>query len=80
MVGLVPLRRSYSPELQPAECLWPLRNTVLANRHFAGIEELDEVQADRRVALQVRRDLIRPTTLVHGRPKRIRKRQEPRRK
>jgi hypothetical protein len=52
----------------------------LANRHFAGIEELDEVQADRRVALQVRRDLIRPTTLVHERPKRIRKRQEPRRK
>jgi hypothetical protein len=25
----------YSPELQPAEHLWPLTNTVLVNRHFA---------------------------------------------
>src|SRR5689334_6096759 len=25
----------YSPELQPAEHLWPLANTVLLNRHFA---------------------------------------------
>lgn len=31
---------AYSPELQPAEHLWPLTNTVLANRHFASIEEL----------------------------------------
>ena len=26
---------AYSPELQPAEHLWPLTNTVLVNRHFA---------------------------------------------
>jgi hypothetical protein len=25
----------HSPELQPAEHLWPLTNTVLANQHFA---------------------------------------------
>src|SRR5258708_16697984 len=28
----------YSPQLQPAEHLWPLTNSVLVNRHFATIE------------------------------------------
>ena len=37
----------YSPELQPAEHLWPLTNTVLVNRHFASIDELEDAQADR---------------------------------
>lgn len=31
----------YSPELQPAEHLWPLTNSVLANRHFASIDALE---------------------------------------
>ena len=35
----------HSPELQPAEHLWPLTNTVLANRHFASIEDLEGTQA-----------------------------------
>ncbi len=30
----------YSPELQPAERLWPLTNEALANRHFRDLEEL----------------------------------------
>jgi transposase len=30
---------AYSPELQPAEHLWPLTNTALANQHFATIED-----------------------------------------
>jgi transposase len=68
----------YSPELQPAEHLWPLTNTVLYNRHFASIDDLEEAQAARCVALQGRRDLIRSTTLFHWWPKRIRKRQGPR--
>ena len=42
----------YSPELQPAEHLWPLTNTALANRHFATIEDLEDAQAERCVALQ----------------------------
>ena len=42
----------HSPELQPAEHLWPLTNTVLVNRHFATIEELEDAQAERCVALQ----------------------------
>jgi len=32
---------AYSPELQPAEHLWALTNTALANRHFASIDALD---------------------------------------
>jgi len=68
----------YSPELQPAEHLWPLTNTALANRHFASIDELEDAQAARCVALQARPDLIRSTTRFHWWPQRIRKRQGPR--
>jgi transposase len=70
----------YSPEPQPAEHLWPLTNTVLANRHCATIDELEDVQAERCVALQARRDLIRSATLFHWWPRRIKKRHGPRRK
>jgi transposase len=42
----------YSPELQPAEHLWPLTNTALVNRHFASIDELEDAQAACCVALQ----------------------------
>jgi transposase len=69
----------YSPELQPAEYLWPLTNSVLVNRHFAPIEELEDAQAERCVALQARADLVRSTTLFPWWPKRIRKRLGPRR-
>ena len=68
----------YSPELQPAEHLWPLTNTALANRHFASIDELEDAQAARCVALQARPDLIQSTTRFHWWPQRIRKRQGPR--
>jgi transposase len=69
----------YSPELQPAEHLRPLTNTVLVNRHFRSIDELEDVQAARCVALQARCDLVRSTTLFHWWPQRLRKRQGPRR-
>jgi DDE superfamily endonuclease len=71
---------AYSPELQPAEHLWPLTNTVLANRHFVTIEALEDTQAARCVALQQQPDLIRSATLFHWWPQRIMKRQGPRRK
>jgi len=70
---------AYSPELQPAEHLWPLTNTVLANRHCATIEELEDAQAERCVSLQARRDLIRSTTLFPWWPQRIKQRHGPRR-
>jgi transposase len=69
----------YSPELQPAEHLWPLTNTALANRHFASIDELEDAQAQRCAALQARRALIRSTTRFSWWPQRIKKRQGPRR-
>ena len=69
----------YSPELQPAEHLWPLTNAVLINRHFATIDELEEVQLARCVALQHQPALIRSTTRFHWWPRQIHKRRGPRR-
>src|SRR3954467_2927417 len=37
----------YSPELQPAECLWPVLDEPLANKHFATIRDLDRAVAER---------------------------------
>jgi len=68
------------PELQPAEHLGPLTNTTLANHYFPSIDELEDAQAARCAALQARPDLIRSTTCFHWRPRRITKRQGPRRK
>jgi transposase len=69
----------YSPELQPAEHLWPLTNEALVNRHFASIEALEEAQMAHCTALQARPERIQSTTRFHWWPQRIRKRQGPRR-
>jgi hypothetical protein len=37
----------YSPELQPAERLWPLVDEPIANRHVASLAELDAILAAR---------------------------------
>jgi transposase len=68
----------YTPELNPAEHLWPLTNTALANRHFATLDELEDAQAARCLALQEPpvRALIRSTTAFHWWPQRIRKLQQ----
>ena len=68
----------YAPELQPAEHLWPLTNSVLVNRHFSTIEELEDVQFARCAELQRDPDVIRSTTRFHWWPQRIKKRQGPR--
>ena len=70
----------YSPELQPAEHLWPLTNTVLINRHFATIDELEEVQLARCADLQHQPDMIRSATCFHWWPRQIRRRRGPRRR
>lgn len=59
---------SYSPELQPAEHLWPLTNQPLANRRFADLPALEAVQAARCLHLQQHPDLIRQHTLFHWWP------------
>ena len=58
----------YSPELHPAEHLWPLSNELLVNRHFHNLDELEDVQAQHCVFLQNSPDLIRSRTSFHWWP------------
>lgn len=58
----------YSPELQPCERLWPLSNEAIANRRFETLDELQEAQAERCVALQNDLTGIRHATLFHWWP------------
>jgi transposase len=67
----------YSPELQPAEHRWPLTNTALTNRHFASIEELEDAQAVRCVALQGQAARVRSTTCFTWWPRQVHRRQGP---
>ncbi|MGZ3713825.1 MAG: transposase [Ktedonobacterales bacterium] len=69
----------YSPELQPAEHLWPLTTAALVNQHFASIEELEDAQLAWSAALQQRPKRMRSTTRFHWWPQRSAKRQGPRR-
>lgn len=64
---LVPLP-PYSPELQPAEHLWPLTNEGIANQCFADLEALAEAQRRRCAALQARPEVVRAQTLFHRWP------------
>jgi transposase len=59
---------SHSPELQPAERLWPLSNEPLANRVFPSLDELEQLQAERCRLLQAHPELIRGRTSFHWWP------------
>jgi transposase len=59
----------YSPELQPAERLWPLTNEALANRHFRDLDELQAVQVQRCLTLQAMPEVIRAHTNFHWWPR-----------
>jgi DDE superfamily endonuclease len=56
----------YSPELQPAERLWPPVDEPVANRHFATLDQLDAVVAERCRRLDP--TTIRPHTSFHWWP------------
>ena len=58
----------YSPELQPAERLWPLVNEVLANQVFDSIQELEKLVEQRCRNLLAQTDLIRGITFFHWWP------------
>jgi hypothetical protein len=58
----------YSPELQPAEHLWPLSDEPLANQHFPTLDALEETLAQRCDRLQQQQDVIRSTTCFHWWP------------
>ena len=51
-----------SPELQPAERLWPLVNERVANRPFEDLDELEGALVERCLALSERPDLLRGHT------------------
>ncbi len=59
---------AYSPELQPAEHLWPLADEALANLHFETLDDLDGVLAERCRILADDPDQIRANTLFHWWP------------
>lgn len=59
---------SHSPELQPAERLWPLTNEGVANRFFEDLEGLEEALIDRCVALCGQPEIIRSYTHYHWWP------------
>lgn len=59
---------SNSPELQPAERLWPLSNEGVANRYFEDIGSLEEALVERCVALCGQPEIIRSYTRYHWWP------------
>ena len=59
----------YSPELQPAERLWPLSDEALVNEHFATLETLIETQSERCRQLQKQAEIIHTRTHFHWWPK-----------
>jgi hypothetical protein len=59
---------SGSPELMPAERLWPLTNEALANRVFEEIEEVEEALMQRCIELLDQTAAIRSLTYYHWWP------------
>lgn len=60
-VSLVPLP-AYSPELQPAEHLWPVIDEAVANRLATDLVELESWVAERCVELSEERERVRSLT------------------
>lgn len=58
----------YSPELQPAERLWPLTNEPLVNQHFQTLADLEAAQQARCQALAAMPEAVRGRTLFHWWP------------
>lgn len=59
---------AYSPELQPAERLWPLLNEGVANRVFATLEDLATAITERIQALASQTERIHDLTHFHWWP------------
>jgi hypothetical protein len=60
---------TYSPELQPAEKLFPLINEALAIREFRDMQELEATWARRILALDKQQVLVRVSLCFHWWPK-----------
>lgn len=66
-IHLVPLPPA-SPELQPAERLWPLLDEVAANRTFADLDELEAALVTRCRTLGADRSTVKAHTRFHWWP------------
>lgn len=60
---------AYSPELQPAERLWPLVDEPIANRAFPTLDALEDVLVDRCRTLDADPQRLRAHTLYHWWPR-----------
>lgn len=58
----------YSPEVQPAERLWPLVDEVVANRVFTDIADLEDILVARCRSLEAQPDRLLAHTLYHWWP------------
>ena len=58
----------YSPELQPAERLWPLAREAVANETFASLADLDRALAARCLELAAQPEAIKAHTRFHWWP------------
>ena len=58
----------YSPELQPAERLWPLSNEALVNKHFTDLDALETAQVDHCRVLLAQPHRVRAVTRFHWWP------------
>lgn len=58
----------YSPELQPAERLWPLLNESVANRPIETLAEFEEILRERCAWLAEEREALRSRTHYHWWP------------
>lgn len=67
-IHLLPLP-AYSPELQPAERLWPLVNEPLANKAFGSIEAVEDIVESRCRELLQQQHLIQGLTSYHWWPR-----------
>jgi len=56
---------AYSPELQPAERIWPLINEVVANRAYKSLEELEVVVGNRMEQLEGQSAVIKAHCHYH---------------
>ena len=59
----------HSPELQPSERLWPLSDEAVANRHFEGIEDMEEALVERCMSLGEQPEVIRSYLRYHWWPR-----------
>jgi len=59
----------YTPELQRAETLWELVNEPLINKHIGATEALEDIVANRCLALAGQRAIIKSRTSFHWWPK-----------